>query len=381
MSATILIVDDDPSIRRSVERLLRRDRYDVVVASDVDTALRYARQVAIHAALVDFHLPDADGLTVLSRLREVQPGCLRILMTGFHDYDMVVQAVNRGEVLRVLPKPFEGAQVLSTLRDAFASADRMAAFTQTQRAAVCFEEKRLLDEALRPGMLQLALQPIVASAPPNRPVAFEALLRCEHPSIDGPLALLRLASHHDALIDLGRQVFALAAARVAALPDRQDLFVNLSPVQLADPGSLVADLAPLRPFAGRVVLEITEQVHLASITQWRDAVRAARSIGFRMAVDDVGAGYNSLAVLAEVEPAFIKVDMSLVRDLHLHAHRRRVVEMVAQLADATGAQVIAEGVECAEEAGAARTAGCHLLQGYFFGRPTLAEPVRSSAAA
>jgi EAL domain-containing protein (putative c-di-GMP-specific phosphodiesterase class I) len=368
-------------VRRTVERLLLQARFNVVVAQDVQEALRHAKEVPVDAALVDFELPDADGLQVLSHLRDIQPGCLRILMTGQQDYRMVVDAVNRGEVLRVLPKPFEGERLLDTLKEAFESATRMASFTRAQTAAVEFEERRVLGECLELNQLRLALQPIVHSLHTGHTMAYEALLRPMHPQISGPLALLRLASRYERLRELGACVFELAAQRLQELPEDVQLFVNLSPEQLADPETLISDIAPLCPFASRVALETTEQVRLTSVRQWRQSVQALREHGFRLAVDDVGAGYNSLAVLAEVQPSFIKVDMSLVRDLHLHPHRQRVVELVVQLAEATQAQVVGEGVECAEEEEALRAAGVHLLQGYFFGRPMLELPSSSHVAA
>jgi EAL domain-containing protein (putative c-di-GMP-specific phosphodiesterase class I)/CheY-like chemotaxis protein len=369
LAATILVVDDEPYVRRSVERILTRAHYDVITASDVGEAVRYAQRIPVDAALVDFDLPDADGLQVLSRLREVQPACLRILMTAIEDYAMVVDAVNRGEVLRVLRKPYDAAGLLQTLQDAFQSARRMARYASAQRAAVAFQEHKMFGELLDNDMLRLAVQPIV-DASTGRPVAHEALLRSLHPQLDGPLPVLRVAERHGRMPELGARVFSLSRGWVDQLAPGQMLFVNLAADQLADPARLEDDIAPLIPVSDRVTLEITEQSHLRAIGNWAESIDVLRRLGFALAVDDLGAGYNSLSILADLQPAFIKVDMGLVRDVHIDDHRRRVIEMVVQLADSTGARVVAEGVEVEQEAVVLREIGCHLLQGYHFGRPT-----------
>ena len=93
-------------------------------------------------------------------------------------------------------------------------------------------------------------------------------------------------------------------------------------------------------------------------------------MGFAIAVDDLGAGYSSLSVLAELQPSFIKVDMSIVRGIDCDPRKQRLVDLLCRFADATDATLIAEGVETGEEAAALRECGAHLLQGYLFGKPS-----------
>jgi len=381
LTATILVVDDEPYVRRSVGRILERAQYDVILAEDVRQAIGYAERIPMDAAIVDFDLPDADGLQVLSRLRDLQPSCLRILMTALQDHQLYIDAVNRGEVLRVLPKPTDPVQLLQTVQDAFQAARRMARVATAQREAVSFQEHQMLQECFDNDLLRLALQPIIDPRDSSRPAAYEALLRSLHPQLDGPLAVLRVAERHKRLCDLGARVFELAAERLTHLPLEAGLFVNLAAEQLTDPQRLRADIAVLVPHAHRITVEITEQSHLASIANWDDSIGMLRELGFALAVDDLGAGYNSLSVLAQLQPQVIKLDMSLVRDVHINGFSRRVIELVANLAEATDARVVAEGVECAEEADALVDCGCHLLQGYYFGRPTLTLPSEKTEAA
>ena len=92
---------------------------------------------------------------------------------------------------------------------------------------------------------------------------------------------------------------------------------------------------------------------------------------FSIAVDDLGAGYNALSILADLQPRFIKIDMSMVRNVHEIPRKQRLVDLIVKFGEATGALVVAEGVETELEAEALRECGAHLLQGYYFGRPDL----------
>ena len=96
--------------------------------------------------------------------------------------------------------------------------------------------------------------------------------------------------------------------------------------------------------------------------------------GFSVAVDDLGAGYNSLSILADLQPRYIKMDMSLVRNIHAEPRKQRLVQLITTFAAATNSISIAEGVESDEERKALLDCGTQLLQGYFFARPSTESP-------
>ena len=93
------------------------------------------------------------------------------------------------------------------------------------------------------------------------------------------------------------------------------------------------------------------------------AQEAARPNVVLIYVDDLGAGYSSLSVLAELQPAYVKVDMSIVRNIDTDSRKQRLVDLLVRFADATDATLVAEGVETEAEAAALRDCGAHLLQG------------------
>lgn len=364
----ILVIDDDPLIQRSVERALLKAGYVVYTAGDIAEAIRWASEVTVDAALVDYALGREDGLTALARLRELQPSCLRVLMTGQADFPMVVEAINRGEVVRVLRKPFQTADLLGVLKDAFASARRLEEVTTARLIGRSMTERRILDETLNRNLLRLALQPIHRE---DEVVAYEALLRPQHPELPSPTDLLQAAERHGRVLDVGTAVLDLSVGWVDQLPPHIKLFVNLHPAQLGDAQRLERDLAPLTPRADQIVLEITERSRLQDMERWEESVAFVSQAGFSLAVDDLGAGYSSLIMLADLQPQYIKLDMSLVRNIHHEPRKQRLVQLMVTFAEATQALTIAEGVESAEEAAALNDCGIHLMQGYYYGRPQL----------
>jgi EAL domain-containing protein (putative c-di-GMP-specific phosphodiesterase class I) len=97
-------------------------------------------------------------------------------------------------------------------------------------------------------------------------------------------------------------------------------------------------------------------------------------MGFRIALDDLGAGYAGLTSFTSLEPEFVKLDMSLVREVHDNRTKQKIVRAMVGLCHDMGKQVIAEGVETPEEQQALVELGCDLMQGYFFGRPGRSVP-------
>jgi EAL domain-containing protein (putative c-di-GMP-specific phosphodiesterase class I) len=146
------------------------------------------------------------------------------------------------------------------------------------------------------------------------------------------------------------------------------MFVNLHTRDLLDE-SLYAAESPLSRHASRVVLELTERAALEEIPGAADRVARLRAMGFRIAVDDLGAGYAGLTTFAQLEPDVVKFDMSLVRDVDTHATKRKLIRAMSALFGELGMTVIAEGVETAAERDTLVAAGCELFQGYLFARP------------
>jgi len=369
----VLVVDDDPLVLRSMYRALTRNGYDVLTAESVTEALDLAADARIDAAIVDYTLTRESGLVVLSRLRQIQPHCVRILCTGRTELPVFVEAVNAGEVAKVIRKPFQMASMLSQLEHALASAAQLERYTTEQHEAANVAERQLLSQAARPEQLRMAHQPIVRvnDSGSVEVCYYEALLRPQHPHFGTPLALLAAAERQGRVVDVASIVMQEALASIDRVPSHQGLFVNLHPEQLGDPEALEASLRAYASQAHRITLEITERSHLQDIARWDEAIHVATDMGFSIAVDDLGAGYSSLSILADLRPQFIKLDMSLVRRLHESPRKQRLVQLMTTFGAATESAIIAEGVEDEAEAEVLLDIGVSFLQGYFYGRPSL----------
>lgn len=123
-----------------------------------------------------------------------------------------------------------------------------------------------------------------------------------------------------------------------------------------------------------MVIEITERDALDGVKDARARVQRLKERGFRIAIDDLGAGYAGLTSFAVLEPHLVKIDMSLVRNVHLEPAKRKLVRAIVSLSSDLGMAVVAEGVENAQERDVLVDQGCDLLQGYYFARPGPAFP-------
>ncbi|HEY0478202.1 MAG TPA: EAL domain-containing protein [Kofleriaceae bacterium] len=216
--------------------------------------------------------------------------------------------------------------------------------------------------------LTLHFQPIVHAGTRAR-FGYEALLRSADKSLPHPGAILDAAERLERTTTLGRNVRAQAAKVVANTPPERGLmFVNLHLLDLFDK-QLLSPFAPLSKVASRVVLEITERTSLEGQLDLRYRVAELRELGFLIAIDDLGGGHARMSTFTPLDTDFVKLDMSLVRDVDKHQMKQRLIRSVTQLCREQGTRVIGEGVETEAEAQVLVDLGCDLLQGYVIARP------------
>lgn len=215
--------------------------------------------------------------------------------------------------------------------------------------------------------LTMAYQPIVT---PDRAIfGYEALMRSSEPSLPHPGAVLDAAERLNRLTRLGRAVRASAAHTFAATDESRGLlFVNLHALDLTDP-TLSSPYSPLARIASRVVLEVTERASVESIPDLRFRVAELREMGYRIAIDDLGAGHSRMHQFTPLDTDFVKLDMSLVRDMDAHPIKQQLVGSINRLCHDNGIMVIGEGVETEAEARCLIELDCDLLQGYLIARP------------
>ncbi len=127
----------------------------------------------------------------------------------------------------------------------------------------------------------------------------------------------------------------------------------------------------------RIVFETTEGEHVQDKAWYAEVMREYKRIGFQTAIDDFGAGYAELALLADFVPDIVKLDMDLVRGIETHRTRQTIVRHTVALCQELGIRVIAEGVETASEQSFLADIGITLMQGYFFAKPAFRALLRA----
>jgi EAL domain-containing protein (putative c-di-GMP-specific phosphodiesterase class I) len=372
ISARLLVVDDDVLLGRALARQLARSGYDVVVRNEGQAALEALREGGFELVISDIEMPALDGIELLRAVRDFDRDLPVVLITGAPAIDTATKAVEHG-AFRYLTKPFEFEQLLSTVQ----RASQLYRLARMKREALSVlgtgsgegADRLALEASFERalGSLWMAFQPIVWARDGSL-FGHEALLRSDEPLLPHPAAMLDAAERVSGLERLGRVIRQRAAEpMLRALPDTL-LFINLHPQDLLDP-VLHADDTLLASMATRVVLEVTERAALEGIPDVPSRILSLRARGFRVAIDDLGAGYAGLASFALLEPDIVKLDMSLVRDVHQSPVKQKLVRSMTQLCKDLGLLVVGEGVEVMEEREALTELGCDLLQGYCIARP------------
>ena len=368
----ILMVDDEPAIARAYARTLGTAGFTVVTAGDGHEAANAARDKSFDVIISDIAMPGMDGIELLRTVREYDLDVPFIIMTGGPAVHSAAQAMEYG-ALRYLIKPV----LPDDLEAVVARAVRLHQMAKIKREALemfRLEGKHLGDRAsleARLGRamesLWIAYQPIVSWS--RRTVfAYEALVRNEEPTLRSPPDLFEAAERLGRLQELGRAVRDRVARTLDEQPMSALLFINLHAMELDDDSLISAD-APLSRHASRVVLEVTERAPLEKIRDVTARVAQLRGLGYRIAVDDLGAGYAGLTSFAHLEPEVVKVDMSLIRGIDRSPMKQKLLRSIITLCRELEIQIIAEGVETVSERDALIGLGGDLCQGYLFARP------------
>ncbi len=254
---------------------------------------------------------------------------------------------------------------------------------EAQNASRSLEERERarrvsdLRTALRDRAVYVDYHPIVV-ATTRQIFGYEALARGEMRTLRSPEIMFDVAAEADLIWELSRLCRARALEGMnTRLADGQLLFLNVDPHDFNDPAFTEQEVTD----PSRVVIEITERTAIKDYPKFRERLKAFREIGYRFAVDDAGSGYAGLGSIANLEPDFIKLDISLINAIDTNFIKQNLVQTMVRFANDHGAMVIAEGVERAEEFKTVQELGVHLVQGFFLHRPQSASaPIVTATA-
>jgi EAL domain-containing protein (putative c-di-GMP-specific phosphodiesterase class I)/FixJ family two-component response regulator len=372
----VLLLDDDPQVLSAYGRILRAAGMSVVQVSDGTRITETLASSPFDAVISDIRLQGSSGIDVLCAVRAFDADLPVVLITAGGDLTSAVDAVTHG-ALRYLLKPVPPGVLGDTVRDAV----RLRRLAVTKRRAFELYGSAAVKETLSADLndrfgralqtLRMAYQPIVRWS--DRSVfAYEALVRNDEPTLKAPDALLGAAEKLGRLFDIGRAVRRSVASTIEKTSPAC-VFVNLHPRDLGDE-ELLSSTAPLTSLASKVVLEITERASLSHVVDLKVRLASLRRLGYRLAIDDLGAGYAGLTSFTELEPEVVKLDMSLTRSIDREPTKQKLAESMTRLCSDLGILVVGEGVETPAERDTLAALGCDLLQGYHFAKPGPAFP-------
>ncbi|MCL6448753.1 MAG: GGDEF domain-containing protein [Armatimonadetes bacterium] len=296
--------------------------------------------------------------------RELNAQCAHLLpgAVTFHVGYNILRQENSGNGEKVLYTAFKEAMLIA----------------KSHLDAREVERRRQFEALLATQNIRIVYQP-VADLNTGEVLGFEALSRGPADTFfASPLNLFSYAEKTNQLYSLEKIAREKALAGLAELLTDKKLFLNISPQVVNDPAFRPEEtrefLAGLGANPNQVVFELTERTSIDDFSAFRRSLEHYRQNGFLIAIDDAGAGYSSLQAIAEIQPDYIKVDHSLIRDIEKIATKRMLVETFQTFAQKTNSLLIAEGIETEAELACLKKIGIPLGQGYYLARPDYPPP-------
>ncbi|MEN0002157.1 MAG: bifunctional diguanylate cyclase/phosphodiesterase [Pseudomonadota bacterium] len=239
--------------------------------------------------------------------------------------------------------------------------------------------KTELTGAIDRNELSLVYQPQI-DANSSKIVGYEALLRWNHWRIGAipPADFIPVAEQSGLIYRIGEWVLRRACSNAKHIPGDVKVSINVSNLQLEQPDfiMMMEDIIKRENVdATRIELEMTESLLASNSTRVRDHLAWVKERGISVAIDDFGTGYSNLSMLAGFSFDRLKIDKSFIDRLDERGKFGPMVATIVNLAHTLGATTVAEGVENEMQATLVKAAGCHVMQGYLYGRPKPLEEV------
>lgn len=377
----VLVADDNEMIRQTLIEAIEQTPGLVVVgtARNADEAIRIASLRHPDVALLDVRMPNGGGPRASREIRWRSPDTRIVALSAHGDDRSVEDMLASGatsylvkdcaleDIIEAVARATEGAASLSNGVTQHVVAELG---TRLAREHGLAEEAREKERRIRrfidgTGGLAMAFQPIVELSS-GRIVGVEALARFPGEPRRTPDVWFGEAIEVGLSTELQVAAVRLALPALDMLPIDVFLSVNVDPNAAGSPE--LAEAIERWP-AERIVIELTEHAPASDYPSLREALDAFRRSGVRIAVDDAGAGFASLKHILELAPDVIKLDISIVRDIDTEAAHRALASALVGFAREIGTDLVAEGVETAEEAMTLYSLGIPLIQGYFAARP------------
>ncbi|WP_426220065.1 EAL domain-containing response regulator [Pseudomonas sp. DWRC2-2] len=380
--ATLLIVDDEPQVRKLLETLLHHEGYQTVSASSGEEALQVVAQQAPDLILLDIMMPGMDGYEVASQLKsdDVTAGIPIIMLSALSDPGARVSGLESGAE-EFISKPIERIELSLRVRNLLrltAHGERADNLRQALQPDV---DRRDLETALRQAVERnefiVHYQPKVELAT-GQLCALEALLRWDRPGHGAvsPAVFVPVLESLGLIVAVGRWVIEAVCQQIAdwqrSAIGAVEVSVNVSGHQLIE-GDLIADIARILALTGVephwLEVELTEGSLMENTQHTIASLQRLHAMGVKISIDDFGTGYSSLAYLRRFPIDTLKIDIAFIREVTSNPQDAAITRTIIELAHSLNLRVVAEGVETQAQLAFLKDAGCDQIQGYLFSRP------------
>lgn len=380
--ATLLIVDDEPQVRKLLETLLHHEGYQTVSASSGEEALQVVAQQPPDLILLDIMMPGMDGYEVASQLKsdDVTAGIPIIMLSALSDPGARVSGLESGAE-EFLSKPIERIELSLRVRNLLrltAHGERADNLRQALQPDV---DRRDLETALRQAVERnefiVHYQPKVELAT-GQLCALEALLRWDRPGHGAvsPAVFVPVLESLGLIVAVGRWVIEAVCQQIAdwqrSAIGAVEVSVNVSGHQLIE-GDLIADIARILVQTGVephwLEVELTEGSLMENTQHTIASLQRLHAMGVKISIDDFGTGYSSLAYLRRFPIDTLKIDIAFIREVTSNPQDAAITRTIIELAHSLNLRVVAEGVETQAQLAFLKDAGCDQIQGYLFSRP------------
>ncbi|WP_426177422.1 EAL domain-containing response regulator [Pseudomonas sp. TWRC1-2] len=395
--ATLLIVDDEPHVRKLLETLLQHEGYQTLSAGSGEEALQLVAQQPPDLILLDIMMPGMDGYEVASHLKgdEATASIPIIMLSALSEPGARVTGLQTGAE-EFISKPVERVELWLRVRNLLrlkARGDHLKVHNlmleqqlqqQTGEPAgmsVHDLARQDLENALRLAVetnaFSVHYQPKVELAG-GQICALEALLRWERPGYGAvsPAVFVPILESLGLIVPVGRWVIDTVCQQIAVwqrgLIGAIEVSVNVSGHQLIE-GDLIADIErTLRQHGVAphwLEVELTEGSLMENTQHTIASLQRLRTMGVKISIDDFGTGYSSLAYLRRFPIDTLKIDIAFIREVTTNPQDAAITRTIIELAHSLSLQVVAEGVETQDQLAFLKAAGCDQIQGYLFSRP------------
>lgn len=365
---TLLIIDDETDFLATLRFILENNNFRVISASSPEEGLVKAKSNP-DLILLDLNMPKMSGHEVCKRLKEDTSTLhIPVIMLTCQDKTIdKVEAFNLG-VVDYINKQSPTDEIIVRIKSILKrSSGAINALTIQERNEKVIQLRNIIETK----DIRTLFQPIVRMNE-RKPIGYEALTRGPKGTFfENPLNLFAMADETNMSFALDTLCLSHSVKQAESFIQDKLLFLN------ADASVLNSEYLRRLEFLkgsklnpAQICIEITERTCISNFAQLSSSLGTLKPVGIMFVIDDLGEGYASLKAIVELHPEFIKIDISLIRNINADLIKQSLVQVICDLAKKINSRLIAEGIETEAEYQTLLTLGVEYGQGYLFARPT-----------